>query len=201
MIETTRQAFRGRQPAAAVSRLFLERWSPRAFSTRPVPDDVLASLFEAARWSPSCFNEQPWLFVYANDEEGLASLRGLLVEANLAWNQATPVLALLAARLHFTRHGKPNRHAGFDSGAAWASLALQAHALGLAAHAMAGFHRDRAHALLGLPEDEWDPMCMIAIGYPGDAADLPERLRERDRPSDRKPAADVARRIGRPAGA
>lgn len=194
MLELTAHAFRDRQPDAAVSRLFLERWSPRAFASRPVDDETLRSLFEAARWAPSCYNEQPWRFVFADREPEFAAFRDALGTFNQEWAAHAPVLAFLAARLAFERNGKPNRWAEMDCGAAWMGLALQARILGLAAHAMAGFDEERAHDATGIPRETHRVLCAIAIGWPGDAASLPPALAEREAPSERRSLARIAER-------
>jgi hypothetical protein len=135
-------------------------------------------------------NAQPWLFVYAVKEEDLARFRLLLEEGNRAWASRAPVLAFL-----FTRRqtkGGPNRWAGFDAGAAWISLALQAERLGLRAHAMAGIRAEETYGALGVPRDEYEVMVAVAVGHQGDAADLSDALRARERPTPRKPLAQVA---------
>src|SRR5208283_3204990 len=140
---------------AEVDPQFIERWSPRAFSSKPVSEKVLASLFEAARWAPSSSNEQPWLFLYANTEEDLQIFRPLLVDANRVWADKVPVLAFAIARRTFAKNGNPNRCAVFDTGAAWMSLALQAHKLGLYTHGMGGIHVDKVYEVLGVPKDQY----------------------------------------------
>lgn len=161
--------------------LIAERWSPRAFADRSVDRELLESLFEAARWAPSCFNDQPWSFLVAtrDEAEGFARLADCLVEGN-AWARRAPVLALSVARLDFERNGRPNRHALHDVGLAVGSLVLQAQALGLATHQMGGFDVERARTTLGVPERH-EPVAMIAIGYRGDPASLPATLAERER--------------------
>ena len=186
------RAFRGREPEAAVGSLFLERWSPRSFTAQAVEAATLRSLFEAARWAPSCFNEQPWHFVYATKEPELSRFKGLLGEFNQAWNAPVPVLAFLVARRHFRRNEKPNAWAEMDCGAAWMSLALQARSMGLATHAMAGFDAERAYGELGVPRETHAVLCAISIGYPGERDALPEELRERETPSGRDPLAEIA---------
>ena len=179
---------------AAVDPLFPGRWSPRAFSPQPVPREALLSLFEAARWAPSANNEQPWLFLYADEEPLLARFRPLFVDANRVWCDQAPALAFILARLHSSFDGKVNRWAQFDTGSAWMSLALQARLLGLYAHAMAGIHRDQVYDALNVPRSEYEVMAGLAIGYYGDPATLPPALREREKPNERKPLAEVARR-------
>ena len=160
--------------------LIAERWSPRAFADRPVEAQVVGSLLEAARWAPSAFNEQPWRFfvahrAHADDHRRLSEC---LVEGN-AWAREAPLLVLTVANTSFTRNGKPNAHARHDVGLATMSLVLQAQAEGLVSHQMAGFDPQRARTSLGIP-DGFEPVAMVAIGYPGDEDRLPEALRERE---------------------
>ncbi|MDD5708685.1 MAG: nitroreductase family protein, partial [Kiritimatiellae bacterium] len=124
--------------------MFVDRWSPRAYLPEPIPEHQIRMLFEAARWAPSCFNEQPWLFVYATSEADRSRFAAALVEKNRAWAGIAPLLIFVLARRNFRQSGKQNRHAAFDSGAAWMSLALQARKLGLYAHGMAGFDINKA---------------------------------------------------------
>ncbi|MCU0723732.1 MAG: nitroreductase family protein [Planctomycetes bacterium] len=133
-----------RAPEASVDPMFPDRWSPRSFLPDPLPPEDLRSLLEAARWAPSCFNEQPWLFLWAATAEDRGRFAAALSERNRAWASRAPLLMFLAVRTAFARNGKPNRHAAFDGGAAWMSLALQARRLGYFAHAMAGFDAARA---------------------------------------------------------
>lgn len=165
-----------------------DRWSPRAFANRPVDPPQLGSLFESARWAPSCFNEQPWSFLVAtaaDDREAFDRLAACLMSGN-AWATAAPVLVLSLARRTFERNGKVNRHAWHDVGLAVGNLIAEAQALGLATHQMAGFDGDQARAELNIPED-YEPIAMIAIGHPGDAGDLPDELAAREAaPRERK---------------
>ena len=168
--------------------LLRRRWSPRAFSERPVEPDKLRSLFEAARWAPSSDNEQPWSFVMAtkDDEINYRRLFECLKEGNKKWAFRAPVLALSVARLNFEDDGTPNRHAFHDTGMAVFSLVIQATALGLFVHQMAGYDVGKARKDLKIP-DGHDPVAMIAIGYPGDPAHLPEPYRTREfNPRERK---------------
>jgi nitroreductase len=181
-----------RVPEAPVNPMFLERWSPRAFDPTPIPEEDIATMFEAARWAPSCNNEQPWLFVYGTSEQEREAFLGILTEKNQRWARNAPVLAVLFARRTFDGSGKPNRWAGLDCGAAWVSLAFQARLLGLYAHGMAGFSQSRAYKLLGVPEEEYEAMCAIAIGAYGDRDALPDDIKEREQPNTRKPLAEVA---------
>jgi nitroreductase len=161
--------------------LLKERWSPRAFSNRTVEPDKLRTLLEAVRWAPSSFNEQPWSFIVAakEDKPEFDRLLSCLVEGNIAWAQHAPLLMLSVAKLFFEKNGKENRHAFHDVGLAAENLVIQATALGLVVHQMAGFHVDKARELFGIPE-RFEPVAAIAIGYPGDPESLPPQLRERD---------------------
>ena len=164
----------------AIHELLARRWSPRAFSDRPVEIEKLQRLFEAARWAPSSNNAQPWRFVFSKKEEGMDydRLLGCLLEGNKKWAHRAPVLMLSVAKLTFD-DGTPNRHAWHDVGLATENLFLQATAMGLAMHPMAGFHIDKARTEVKIPSD-FEPVAMIALGYPGDLSFLPEYLRERE---------------------
>jgi len=175
-----------------LDRRFLERWSPRSFLPDPVSDEDVATLFEAARWSPSCFNEQPWLFVYARDEERRGAFTSALSEGNRVWAGKAPLLVLVFARKTFSRNDKPNKWAEFDTGAAWMALCLQARSLGLWCHGMGGFDPDRAHEVTGVSAETHVAICAVAIGRKGDPSALPDTLREREQPNDRKPLESVA---------
>ena len=182
--------------------LLRKRWSPRAFSSRPVEPDKLRSLWEAARWAPSSYNEQPWSFIVATkeDEAEYARLLSCLVEGNIQWAQHAPVLMVSVAKLHFDENGERNRHAFHDVGQAVANLIVQATALGLVVHQMAGIFPDKIRELYGIPEG-YEAVAGIALGYPGDPETLPERLRQRElAPRSRRPIQDFvfAGRWGRP---
>jgi nitroreductase len=172
--------------------LFKRRWSPRAFSDQPIEADKLHMLFEAARWAPSSNNEQPWRFIVAtkDHETEWNRLLACLVEGNRKWAYRAPVLILSVASLNFEDDSKPNRHAFHDTGMAVENLVLQATALGLATHQMAGFDVEKARADLKIPSG-YEPVAMIAVGYPGDPALLSDRLRAREtQPRVRKPVTE-----------
>ena len=170
--------------------LLRRRWSPRTFASKPVSPETLRSLFEAARWAASCFNDQPWAYVVAtkDDPENFEKMLGVLVEGNAVWARQAPVLMLSLARLNFAHNSKPNRHAFHDVGAASASLTCEATARGLAVHQMGGFYVDKAREVFSIPPD-WEPVAAIALGYPVDNLDAtPPELREREfAPRQRKP--------------
>ena len=171
--------------------LFLDRWSPRAMSGEPVSEQELMTLFEAARWAPSSYNNQPWRILYARrDTEHWPAFFGLLVEGNQNWAKDAAALLLFVSKETFDFNGKSYPTHSFDTGAAWENLALQATLLGLVTHGMQGFDYERARAELGIPEG-FRVEAMIAVGRPGDPARLPERLREREEPSGRKPLSET----------
>ncbi|HOB74906.1 MAG TPA: nitroreductase family protein [Phycisphaerae bacterium] len=174
----------------AIEPIFLRRWSPRAMSGEPLSEEELLTLFEAARWAPSTYNEQEWRFLYARrDTPQWPLFFDLLMEANQVWCRRAAVLVVVLARKVFTRNGKPNPVHVFDCGSAWENLALQATAMGLVAHGMAGFDFDKARTALRVPE-HFDVAAMFALGRPGDPAELPPELREREIPSDRRPVEE-----------
>jgi len=178
--------------AYPINELLQRRWSPRAFSDKMVETDKLRSLFEAARWASSSNNEQPWSFIIAtkDDENTYRRLFECLKEGNKKWAFRAPVLMLSVARLNFEDEGTPNRHAFHDTGMAVFSLVVQATALGLMVHQMAGFDVEKARTELKIP-DGHEPVAMIAVGYPGDPDILPDRLKQRELlPRERKPIAE-----------
>ena len=183
------------KPAAMaypIHELIARRWSPRAFDERPVEPDKLKSLFEAARWAPSSSNEQPWRFIVASKSNPAEHDRlfACLLEGNRKWAFRAPVLMLSVASLLFEDDCKPNRHAYYDTGLAVENLVVQATALGLQVHQMAGFDVQRARETCLIPTG-FDPVAMIALGYPGDPAVLPDHLREREmKPRERQPISD-----------
>jgi len=172
--------------------LLARRWSPRAFAARPVDAALLRQLFEAARWAASCFNDQPWYYLVATREnpDEFQKMLACLIEGNQIWAKVAPVLAISVARSNFQHNGSPNRHAQHDVGAASALLALEAASLGLAVHQMGGFDAARARETYHIPAG-FEPMAAIAIGYPGDPASLPEKLRQMETgPRSRRPISD-----------
>ena len=184
-----------RRPAPVdhpVHEIIRERFSPKGFSERAVDSATLAIVLEAARWAPSSFNEQPWYFVVARraDGESFARLLECLTRKNQAWAKTAAVLMLSVANLSFSHDGRANRHALHDVGLANANLALQAAALGLGTHMMAGFDAARARLAFSVP-DGMEPVAVIAVGYPVALEELTPEGRERARtPRRRKPLKD-----------
>ena len=181
------------QTQQPVHALTCSRWSPRAFSDREVTTGQLISLLEAARWAPSCYNEQPWRFIVArkSDPETHEKLLSSLVEFNRTWARHAPVLLLIIAKQTFTHNGTPNLYALHDAGMASDSLALQATALGLSTHFTGGFNRSVARTAFEIPDD-YELGAVAAIGYAGDPASLPEKLREGElAPRSRRPLSEI----------
>lgn len=170
----------------------LERWSPMAFDPRPVEQEKILAMFEAARWAPSAYNEQPWRYVYAQKgEKNRDVLESLLAEGN-AWAKDAGVLILSFAHKTFERNGKPNRHYLHDTGAASAYLVAQLPSLGLVGHQMSGYDAEKANAALGVPDD-YEPGSMIAVGYYAGQDGLDDGAKQReDAPRVRKDLHDIA---------
>lgn len=168
-----------------------ERWSPRAYANRPLESDKLWSLLEAARWSPSAANEQPWSFLVAlKGEPGFDKLVSTLSGSNLQWAPNASALILSIAKL--TRsNGAPNRHAHYDVGQAVAHLSVQAGAMGLSVRQMGGFDAAKTRELFAIPEG-YDPVTILAVGYFGDLDQLDADLRERELSErKRKPLSEM----------
>ena len=179
-----------RKADCPIEPLFIRRWSPRAMNGQPLSEEDLLRLFEAARWAPSTYNEQEWRFLYARrDTPHWQTFFDLLMEANQAWCRQGAVLAVVLARKTFTHNSKPNPVHLFDTGSAWENLALQAGAMGLVCHGMAGFDFEKARTRLKVPE-QFAVAAMFVVGHPGDPAALPPELREREKPSQRRPVRE-----------
>jgi nitroreductase len=169
-----------------------ERWSPYGFEDRPVLEADLCSLFEAARWAASSYNEQPWNYLVAarKNSTEFERLLSCLVESNQAWAKAAPVLALGVVSLRFAKNSKDNRAAVHDLGLASANLVVEATARGLSVHQMIGILPDKAREIYEIPE-HYEAWTAMAIGYKADPAKLPEALKERDlAPRQRRPLSE-----------
>jgi nitroreductase len=167
--------------------LLQQRWSPRAFAPRVVERAKLLSLLEAARWSPSGGNQQPWFFfVGVQGDATFDQLASCLNSGNAEWAAAAPVLLMSVAQT-VSSEGKPMRYALHDVGMAEMSLIIQSTALDLYAHPMAGFSVERARVAFALP-DGYEPVVMLALGYLGEPGLLNERRRRQElEPRTRKP--------------
>lgn len=181
-----------RQTDTALDRQFLDRWSPRAFDGSAIPEADLRTILDAARWAPSAYNYQPWRLLYATrDSADWARFLDILIPFNQSWAKETGVFIIFVSEETMGSPDKPNHSHSFDTGAAWASVALQAHLLGYHAHGMSGIDLDKARTELGVP-DGFRVEAAAAIGKIGDPSILPEGLREREVPSDRKALEDIA---------
>jgi nitroreductase len=173
--------------------LLARRWSPLGFAERLVEPWKLQSLFEAARWAPSSFNEQPWSYLVAtrDNPEEFDRIVSCLSEGNVPWASRAPVLMLSIAKTVFQRNGRPNRHAFHDVGLSISNLIVQATTLGLFVHQMAGFDPERARQLFEIPA-EHEAVAAVALGYPGPVDSLPAPLQERQRAArSRKPLTET----------
>jgi nitroreductase len=160
-------------------------------SGEEISEDELMTLFEAAKWAPSSFNNQPWRFLYARrNTENWLPFFNLLAEFNQAWAKNASALIVITSKKTFEHNGKPARTHSFDAGAAWQNLALQGSARGLGVHGMQGFDYDKAREVLNVPDD-CEVEAMVAVGKPGNKEELPEKLREREFPSARKKLSEI----------
>jgi nitroreductase len=176
-------------PDYPIHEFLAERWSPYAFQDRPISEADLCSLFEAARWAASSYNEQPWSYIVATKEnpELFQQLLSCLVDANQFWAKDAPVIALGIVSHKFTRNQKDNRAAIHDLGLATSNLVVEATARGICVHQMIGILPDKARELFEIPEG-YEAWTGMAIGYQGDPMTLPDALKERDlMPRQRKP--------------
>lgn len=172
--------------------LIAERWSPRAFQSRPVEHEKIIAMLEAARWAASSRNAQPWSFIVATSDQPqdhLVMVR-CLGERNQRWARHAPLLMLVVAEVE-TPEGQRSRTAFYDAGLAVGNLSVQAAHDGLMLRQMGGFDRDLARALYGIPPTH-EPVCVLAIGYRGDPGALPEDMRDGESaPRTRKPLSDM----------
>jgi nitroreductase len=178
-----------------VNRIFLDRWSPRAFTAEAIPLETLFTIFEAARWAPSSFNSQPWRFIYTTrDSAHWGKFLGLLKESNKSWAKAGSALVFIISETTMVIPGMegraPSRSHSFDAGAAWASLALQAAMLGWYAHGMVGVDFERAKIALNVPDD-YKIEAGVAIGRRGPKSSLPDALQMREIPNARKHLTEI----------
>jgi nitroreductase len=179
-------------PAApGVEDLLLRRWSPRAFADKDVPSDDLKKIFTAASWAASSYNEQPWrFFVGRRGDATYQKIFDVLVEFNQGWAKSAPVLIFSVTSKKFAQNGNPNHYALHDTGAANANLALQATALGLHTHSMAGFDHSRARKSFNVSA-EFEIGAVTALGYLGNPETLHDQLRSSElEPRSRKPLSE-----------
>jgi nitroreductase len=175
-----------RQAEYPIDSLFLDRWSPRAMSGEEISEEELMSLFEAAKWAPSSYNNQPWRILYARrNTEHWPLFFHLLIEFNQTWCGKAAALVLFVSKTTFDHDGSASLTHSFDCGAAWENLALQGWLKGYVVHGMQGFDLERARVDLKVPA-EFAVEAMAAVGRPGKIEDLPEGIQKREAPSDRR---------------
>ena len=182
-----------RRPETKVDPLFVNRWSPRAYTGEPIPEDVLRAAFEAARWAPSGNNSQPWRFVYARREgQRFAEFIDFLAPRNQLWAVNASAIVVLVAATTQEADGKVRelKNHLLDAGAAWASFALQLSLTGWGSRAIAGFDKDKARAVLGVPE-AFEVVLSVAIGKPAAKDILPAEFQEKEFPNQRRPLAET----------
>ncbi|KQV20275.1 nitroreductase [Rhizobium sp. Root1203] len=183
-----------RESQFSIDPIFLDRWSPRAFTGEVISESDLLTILDAAHWAPSASNQQPWRFIYAL--QGAADwdkFVGLLVESNQEWAKNASALIFVVSRDFngdFSEGRKSYTHS-FDAGAAWGHLAMQAKLSGFYAHGMGGIKHDQIRETFAIPEG-YRVEAGVAVGRLADKSVLPERYREREFPSQRKPLSDVA---------
>lgn len=182
--------FSARATNTGVDSLFVERWSPRAFQQHVIPDETLRRIFDAARLSPSCFNDQPWR-IYTSTESTFAEFLDLLVEGNQEWAKNTSLIGFMVAQKNFEHNGKPNNFAQFDCGAAWMSLTLQARMEGLYTHGMGGIKADQVAEYLALDSDHSEVVMGFTIGKLADLSELDSEAQEAETPNQRKDIEDI----------
>jgi len=174
-----------RKSEAAADDHFMARWSPRAMSGKPLSKEQMVILVEAARWAPSCFNLQPWRFVYSlKQDQYWDTYLALLMDMNRVWAEQAGALVVILSNDQFKDSAESSPTSGFDTGSAWMSMALQAQSMGLVSHAMWGFHHEKVRETIGA-ELHMTARALVAIGYPGDSETLPENYREKEIPSSR----------------
>jgi nitroreductase len=181
-----------RQSTYKINPLILNRWSPRSMiGDEELDEDTIMSLFEAARWAPSSYNNQPWRFIYAKrNTKNWNKLFNLLAELNKVWTKNAALLVVVVSRKNFEYNEKYSITHQYDAGAAWENLALEASSKGLVAHGMQGFDYEKARVDLEIP-DNFDVMAMAAIGKKGSKENLPSELQNKELPTDRKPLNEI----------
>jgi len=182
--------FSARKTSSGVDPIFTQRWSPRAFVKHAIDNDSMTRIMDAARWSPSCFNAQPWRF-YTSTDATFDDFLNLLVEGNQEWAKNTSIIGFLVGQRHFEHNGKPNFYSSFDSGAAWMALTLQARMEGLYTHGMGGIKSEQVAQYLALDTKETEVLMGFAIGKLADLESLDDEQRSKEVPNDRKQLADI----------
>ncbi len=188
--------FSKRDPGLNVDELFYKRWSPRSLKKTIIPGEVMTTLIDAARWSPSAHNEQPWLFVTSASEKEFQTCLDLLVDTNRLWAKNAGVLGFIFSKRHFETNNSPNRLASFDCGTAWMAMTLQARMMGLYTHALGGIHREKVYETLNVSKESYEVICGFVIGIIDQPELLEKEYRDREFPSPRKPLQEIWKKGG-----
>ena len=181
-----------RRPNYDISPDILGRWSPRAMTGESLSDEELYPLFEAARWAPSSYNNQPWRFIIARreDEDDFKKLYELMIEFNQSWTKDAAALVVVVSNTKMEYNGKENPTHSFDTGSAWENLAIEGARRGLVVHGMSGFDFDQAKKDLNVP-DEYTVQMMFAVGKLAPKDNLPEEMQQNESPSNRRPLKEI----------
>ncbi|MBL4673798.1 MAG: nitroreductase family protein [Arenicella sp.] len=182
--------FDARDTSTGIDPLFIQRWSPRAFQKTTIDDPTMHRIMDAARWSPSCFNAQPWRF-YTSTDNTFDDFLNLLVEGNQGWAKDNAVIGFLVGEKNFEHNGKPNQWSAFDSGAAWMSMTLQARMEGLYTHGMGGIKAAEAATYLDLDTDKSEVLMGFTIGKLADLSQLDDEQRKNETPNSRKDLSEI----------
>lgn len=180
-----------RKPTYPIHPLLLDRWSPRSMTGEAMSEEELLPLFEAARWAPSCFNNQPWRFLIAKRDTADWNLfYDLMIPFNQQWTKNAAVLVVVVSKNTFDRNNKPCVTHSYDTGASWMNLAIEGTARGYVVHGMQGFDYEKARKVLEIPEDH-TVEAMAAIGKRAPKEKLPPEMQEKEVPSDRRPLSEI----------
>ncbi|MBN2636438.1 MAG: nitroreductase family protein [Prolixibacteraceae bacterium] len=157
------------------------RWSPRVFSDKPVTNEMIQLLFEAASKAPSSRNEQPWSYYYAHRKNSTEfnQLVELLTGNNPLWAKDSQLLIISVLKKNFEYKNRYNGKALHDVGAANISIGIQAAEMGLQAHPMGGFDKEKATEFLKLDSENFEPVIMIAVGFPDETKPFSEETLQR----------------------
>ena len=187
-----KEIFMKREAQADIEKRYIERWSPRSFNENTmIPKADLMSLFEAARWSPSSYNSQPWRFIYSSREErSFNDFVNLLNDFNKKWASDASALVFIVAK-KYNKKGDELTHSEFDTGSAWMALTMQARELGYVTHAMAGIEYDDAYKKLDIDKNKYKLICCVAIGKKDSPEKLSEELKDKEEKSSRLDIDDI----------
>ena len=180
-----------RDPDMNTNELFYKRWSPRSFRKQIIPSDKLTAIIDAARWSPSAYNEQPWRIITSTSSFQFDAYLDTLNDFNRSWAKNASVIGFMLAKKKYSHNNQQNEYALFDCGSAWMSLCLQARMFGYYTHAMAGFDKDKAQKILGVNTQEYYIVCAFVVGIIDKPEKLPDDIKSREIPNGRKAVGTI----------